>query len=291
MKILLLGSTGQVGWELLRTLSVLGDVVATARDDSADIRLDAGDPDAVRATLDSVVPDVVVNAAAYTAVDKAESEPELAQRINGELPGVIGEWAARHAALVLHYSTDYVFDGSRQGPYVETDPVAPLGVYGHSKLDGDEALLASGCDALILRVSWVYGMRGHNFVRTMQRLMAERDVLNVVNDQIGAPTWCRSIAQATSIVLARAPTDTSRRQSLSGIYHLAPTGEASWYDFALAIRDAGSFDCAVNPIPSSGYPTPVKRPANSRLNSDKLSQVFGVSLPDWRRDLALCLAG
>lgn len=289
MKILLLGASGQVGWELLRTLNVVGDVVATARDGSADVRLDVGDLDAVRAMLDAVAPDVVVNAAAYTAVDKAESEPATALRINADLPGALGEWAASRGALVMHYSTDYVFDGSKAGAYVETDATAPLGVYGSSKLAGDQALLASGCDALILRVSWVYGLRGHNFLRTMQRLLAERDSLNVVNDQIGAPTWCRSIAQASGLIIARLSRDPAARTALRGIYHLSPCGEASWYDFACAIRDAGGFACDIRPIPSSEYPTAARRPGNSRLDAGKLEQVFGIRLPDWRRDLALCL--
>lgn len=289
MKILLLGASGQVGWELRRTLSVLGEIVACTRDASADRRLDVADLDDVRRTLDVVTPDVIVNAAAYTAVDKAQSEPELARRINGEMPSLLGDWAARQHALVMHYSTDYVFDGGKVDAYVETDAPAPINVYGDSKRSGDEALLASGCDALILRVAWVYGRRGSNFLLTMQRLMAERDKVRVVSDQIGAPTWSRSVAQATAAVLARLPTGADRR-ARCGVYHLAPQGEASWYDFAVAIRDASGFDCSVEPIPSSEYPTLAGRPANSRLDSDKLAHTFGVRLPHWRHDLDLCLA-
>jgi len=290
MKILLLGANGQVGWELQRTLSVLGELVTAERTPGADIALDNSDLTRVQATLDTVAPDMVVNASAYTAVDKAEEEPELAARLNAELPGLIGTWATQHGARVLHYSTDYVFDGSKDTPYVETDPTRPINVYGRTKLAGDEALLASGCAALILRVSWVYGMRGQNFLLTMRRLMDERDQLRIVDDQIGAPTWCRTIAQVTSNVLAKWPADRDRQMALHGVYHLAPSGSTSWFGFATAIRDRLGLECDLQPIPTSAYPTPAARPLNSRMDASRLEQTFGLAMPGWDAELARCLA-
>lgn len=289
MRILLLGANGQVGWELVRTLAPLGELVTTARTGGADFLLDTGDLKQLTTTLETVSPDVVVNATAYTAVDMAENEPARAMRLNGEVPGVIGDWAARHDALVVHYSTDYVFDGSKAGAYVEDDAPNPVSVYGRSKLHGDLALQASGCAALILRVSWVYGLRGRNFLLTMRRLMSERHELNIVDDQVGAPTWSRSIAEVTSLSVAKMPSDRAARQQLSGVYHLAPQGMTSWHGFASAIRDSLNLDCALHPIPSSQYPTPAARPANSTLNSDKLADAFGLRLPLWYRDLDTCL--
>jgi len=291
MRILLLGASGQVGWELTRTLSVLGELVTTERDGGGDLQLDACDLEQLQATLDSVAPDVIVNATAHTAVDKAESEPELAMRLNGEMPGVIGEWAASHDALVIHYSTDYVFDGSKATPYVETDTPNPVSVYGHTKLAGDQALLASGCAAIILRVSWVYGLRGSNFLLTMRRLMRERDALNIVDDQFGAPTWCRTIAQVTATVLAKLPDALDARRALSGVYQLAPSGGTSWFGFATAIRDALDLQCDLHPIPASDYPTPAARPANSRMDTVRLADAFGLTMPSWQQDLARCLDG
>ena len=291
MRILLLGATGQVGWELVRTLGVLGELVTTARDGSGDLQLDSGDLGQLKATLDAAVPDVIVNAIAYTAVDKAESEPALAMRLNGEVPALIGEWAVAHGALVIHYSTDYVFDGSKEGPYVESDQTGPVSAYGRSKLAGDQALLASGCDPIILRVSWVYGMRGSNFLLTMRRLMQERDTLSIVADQFGAPTWCRTIAQVTAMVLAKLPDQSDVRHALGGVYHLAPRGSTSWFGFATAIRDGLGLQCALQPIPASDYPTPAARPANSRMDTSKLKNAFGLTMPSWERDLARCLGG
>jgi dTDP-4-dehydrorhamnose reductase len=289
MRILLLGATGQVGWELQRTLSVLGDLVVTSRRGPTGLHLDTQDLAQLQATLDSVAPDVIVNATAYTAVDKAESEPELAMRLNAEVPGLIGAWAAAHDALVIHYSTDYVFDGTKDGPYVESDPPNPLNVYGRTKLAGDQALLASGCAAVILRVSWVYGLRGHNFLLTMVRLMQEREELRIVDDQIGAPTWCRTIAQATSVVLARLPRDREARRGLCGVYHVSPSGSTSWFGFAQAIRDGLALGCTLRPIPACEYPTPAQRPMNSRMDASRLQQVFGLSMSSWEADLGLCL--
>lgn len=289
MRILLLGANGQVGWELVRTLSPLGEIATTARTGGANLRLDTSDLKQLQGTLDAVAPDVVVNATAYTAVDKAESEPERAMLLNAEVPAVIGSWAARHGATVLHYSTDYVFDGTKTAPYVETDATHPVSAYGRSKLAGDQALLESGCATFILRVSWVYGARGHNFLLTMRRLLKERDTLNIVDDQVGAPTWSRAIAQTTSLLLARLPADPAAQLDIRGIYHLAPQDTTSWFGFASSIRDSLALDCALNPIPSSQYPTPAARPANSCLNSDKLAHTFGLRLPPWHNDLRLCL--
>jgi dTDP-4-dehydrorhamnose reductase len=289
MKILLLGAGGQVGWELRETLRPLGEVTTTERNGPCDVALDLTDLDALSALLDRVQPALIVNAAAYTAVDQAESEPELANQINAEVPALLGRWAAEHGALVTHYSTDYVFDGTKDGAYVETDTPNPLGVYGRTKLAGDEALISSGCDHLILRVSWVYGERGRNFLLTMQRLMAERDALNIVDDQIGAPTWCRRIAETTGSALGRLLGSEAARRTLGGLYHLAPAGETSWFGFASAIRDAGGFDCKLTPITTAEYPTPAARPANSRLDTGRLQQAFRTIPSTWNDDFADCL--
>lgn len=289
MRILLLGVTGQVGWELARTLSLLGQLVTTSRSGNSDLHLDTGDLKQLQATLDTVKPDVIVNATAHTAVDKAESEPALAMLLNAEVPGVIGSWAARHRALVVHYSTDYVFDGTKQGAYVETDTTNPLNVYGRSKLAGDQALLASGCHSLILRVSWIYSLRGSNFLLTMRRLMQERRELNIVDDQHGAPTWSRTIAQASALALAKLPTDPAARKAFSGVYHLAPAGRTSWFGFASAIRDHLQLDCSLHPIATESYPTPARRPLNSQMNSTHFEQTFGLVVPAWNDDLRLSL--
>lgn len=291
MKILLLGANGQVGWELRQTLSPLGSITTSARTGACDRPLDISNLSGVSELLDAIRPDLIVNAAAYTAVDKAESEPELAMRLNAEVPERVGRWAADHGALVAHYSTDYVFDGTKNGAYVETDAPNPLGAYGRSKLAGDEALLNSGCDTLILRVSWVYGTRGRNFLRTMERLMAERDELRIVDDQIGAPTWCRRIAEATVDAVQRMLEADRDRGKLSGIYHFAPSGETSWFGFAAAIRDSGGFHCELTPITTAEYPTPAARPTNSRLDTEKLQRAFGIEPSSWEADLAACLQG
>ena len=288
MKILLLGAGGQVGWELQRTLSVLGELVTAERTPGADIVLDNTDLPRVQATLDAVAPNVIVNASAHTAVDRAEEETELASQLNAELPGLIGRWAAQHRARVLHYSTDYVFDGAKDTPYVETDPTCPISVYGRTKLAGDAALLASGGAAVILRVSWVHGLRGHTFLLTMRRLMAERAPLRIVDDQIGAPTWCRTIAQVSSNVLSRVLSEPEG--SLDGVYHCAPRGSTSWFGFATAIRDQLGLSCELEPIPTSAYPTPAARPPNSRMDASRLEQAFGLTMPTWDADLRRCLA-
>jgi dTDP-4-dehydrorhamnose reductase len=291
-RILLTGANGQVGWELRRTLSSLGEVVAL---DSRAMNL--AEPDAVRQKLREIAPAIIVNPAAYTAVDKAEGEVELARAVNARAPGVLAEEAARLDALLVHYSTDYVFNGSGTTPWREDDACGPLNVYGATKLEGERAIQASGCRHLIFRTSWVYGARGSNFLLTMRRLMRERPELKIVADQIGAPTWCRDLAEATAQVLSQIVSPASRFEDTApwGVYHMSNAGETSWHGFAEAIQALDEFDetCApahLLPIPSSDYPTPAQRPLNSRLNNDKLEQVFGLRLQNWRDALALCVA-
>lgn len=288
MRILLTGANGQVGWELRRTLSTLGQVVAV---DSRAMNL--ADPDAIRRVLAEVQPRIIVNPAAYTAVDKAESEPDLARTVNAEAPGILAEVAAKSGALLVHYSTDYVFDGGGDAPWKEDDPTGPLNVYGATKLAGEQAIAASGCRHLIFRTSWVYGARGANFLLTMRRLIRERPELKIVDDQMGAPTWCRSLAEATAQALAQlaSPARGADKPEPWGVYHMTNGGETSWHGFAQAILDLEGLETSSRlvPIPSSGYPTPARRPLNSRLDNGKLARVFGLRLPDWRDALKLCL--
>jgi dTDP-4-dehydrorhamnose reductase len=286
MNILLTGKNGQVGWELQRTLLPIGMV--TACDHAG---LDIADAAAVRRRLDELRPDVIVNAAAYTAVDKAESEPEQANAVNAAAPALLAQEAARRGALLIHYSTDYVFDGAKSVPYVESDKTNPLGAYGRSKLAGEEGIRAAGCDHLIFRTSWVYAARGANFLRTILRLAAEREELRVVNDQIGAPTWARLIAEATALALRQALAERRHGRFESGLFHLACAGETSWHGFASAIvaGRSGLRVKTVTPITTADYPTPATRPANSRLNTDAFRTRFGLALPDWRDCLQLCL--
>jgi dTDP-4-dehydrorhamnose reductase len=285
MKILLTGATGQVGYELERSLQGLGEVVAVDR-----ARMDLADLDQVRAVIRAVRPGLIVNPAAYTAVDKAESERELAWRINAEAPGVMAQEAARLGAAMVHYSTDYVFDGSKAGAYVETDATGPINVYGQSKLAGEQAVAEAGIAHLILRTSWVFGMRGNNFLQTMLRLTRERDALKVVNDQLGAPTWSRTVADTSALMLAQAraggPLWWERN---SGVYHLSSQGRTSWFGFTEAIVEEAGIDCQLAPISSDAWPTAARRPANSVLDTGKLRERFG-NLPEWREALRLCLA-
>lgn len=280
-RILVIGRNGQVGWELERTLAPLGEVLACNR-----TRIDLAVPGDIRVAVREARPDIIVNAAAYTAVDKAESEPELAMAINGTAPGVLAEEANRSGALLVHYSTDYVFDGSKPTAYTEEDPPSPINSYGRSKLAGEQAIRTSGCRHLILRTSWVYGLRGQNFLRTMMRLAAERDELRIVDDQIGAPTWSRMIAQATALVLA-AP------EPVEGLFHLTSAGQTSWFGFTEAIltstRDKRDRTPRLTPISTSEYPLPAARPANSRLDCSRLMREAAISLPHWRVALDLCL--
>jgi dTDP-4-dehydrorhamnose reductase len=290
-KILLFGKVGQVGWELRRTLGALGEIVAL--DSRA---MDLSNADAVRATVQSIAPSIIVNPAAYTTVDKAESEPERARAVNAAAPGVLAEEAARLGALLVHYSTDYVFDGSGEAPWREDDACGPLNVYGATKLAGEQAIAAAGCRHLIFRTSWVYGARGGNFLLTMRRLLRERPELKIVADQIGAPTWCRDLAEATAQGLSQivSPASGFAADVPWGVYHMTNAGETSWHGFAEAIRALDEFDetcvpARLLPIPGSDYPTPARRPLNSRLNNDKLARAFGLRLRDWREALALCM--
>lgn len=287
MKILLIGKNGQVGWELRRTLAALAEVVAL---DYPEVNFT--DPAALRQLVSRVRPDVLVNAAAYTAVDKAETEKELCRQINAVAPGVLAEEAKKLGALLVHYSTDYVFDGSKRTPCVETDPPNPLGAYGESKLAGDEAVRASGVDHLIFRLCWVYGTRGQNFMLTMQRLAREREQLRVVRDQVGCPTWSRLIAEGTTLALKQV-TACQDRSMFSGTYHLACAGIASWHEFASRIIELlpeAERKCrSVDGITTAEYPTPAKRPAYSILDCGKLQKTFGLRLPDWEASLRLVL--
>ena len=284
MKILLTGTSGQLGYELERSLQGLGQVVALDR-----ARFDLSDLDQVRDVIRAERPQLIVNPAAYTAVDKAESEPRLAHRVNAEAPGLMAEEAARLGAAMVHYSTDYVFNGAKAGAYVEDDPTGPLNVYGASKLAGEQAIAAAGIPHLILRTSWVYGMRGKNFLLTMLRLARERDELRVVDDQYGAPTWSRTIADSTALILAQARAGGAGwwREN-GGVYYLSSQGRTSWFGFTEAILAAAKIDCRLIPIPSAEYPVPAPRPANSVLCSDRLVARF-CDLPDWREALRLCL--
>ncbi|MDR2240991.1 MAG: dTDP-4-dehydrorhamnose reductase [Zoogloeaceae bacterium] len=289
MNILLTGKDGQVGWELRRALLPLGHVTAVGRDE-----LDLANADAIDRACAAIQPDVIINAAAYTAVDQAEREPEQADAVNAAAPARLARQAAQRGALLIHYSTDYVFDGAKTAPYVETDPVHPLGVYGRSKLAGEEGIRAAGADHLIFRASWIYAARGVNFLRTILRLAAEREELRIVADQIGAPTWARFIADATAHALRQALRERRDGHFESGVFHLAAGGETSWHGFASAILagrggDDGLRVQRITPITTADYPTPARRPANSRLATDAFRARFGLALPDWRDSLQLCL--
>ncbi|EKG42856.1 dTDP-4-dehydrorhamnose reductase [Pseudomonas syringae pv. avellanae str. ISPaVe013] len=290
MKILLLGKNGQVGWELQRALAPLGEVIALDRQGADGLCGDLADLERLAATVRALAPDVIVNAAAYTAVDKAESEPDLAMLINGEAPGVLAREAAALGAWLIHYSTDYVFDGSGDQQWREDAATGPLSVYGRSKLMGEQAIHASGAKALILRTSWVYAARGHNFAKTMLRLAAERDSLNVVADQYGAPTGAELIADVTAQILYRVRAD-QNPAALAGIYHLAAAGETSWHGFAQfvlehAARNGVALKVApdqIGAIPTEAYPVPAPRPRNSRLALSKLETAFQLKMPSWQQ--------
>jgi dTDP-4-dehydrorhamnose reductase len=294
VRILLTGRTGQVGWELARSLLPLGDVIALGR-----AQADLADPEALRPVVRDARPEVIVNAAAYTAVDRAEDEEDLATRINGGAPGVLAEEAARCGALLVHFSTDYVFDGRKAGPYSEDDVPNPINAYGRTKLAGERAIQAAGGDFLILRTSWVYATRGHNFLRTILRLAREREELKVVADQMGAPNWARFIAEASAHVLRQAQAERTAASFDSGLFHLTSNGHTSWYGFATAIVDAavrylpeGTVKARrIESIATKQYPTPAKRPMDSCLASCGLAQRFGLVMPAWERALELCMEG
>ncbi len=286
VRILLLGKDGQVGWQLQRSLAPHGEVVACGR-----AQCDLADPDRIRSIVRDVRPAIIVNAGAYTAVDKAESEPALAHRINVVAPGVLAAEAARSGALLIHYSTDYVFDGGKEGPYVEGDPTGPLGVYGRTKLEGEEAVRAAGGKSVIFRTSWVFGARGNNFVKTILRLAREKDSLNVVDDQVGSPTPAAMIATVTGVGLAMLRHGAALEPGESRLYHLAAARPVSWCGFARTIvglaGQAPGFDLRLRPeaiaaIPSVDYPTPARRPMNSRLDCRRLESDFGLQMPDWQ---------
>ena len=289
--ILLTGVNGQLGRELQRTLAPLGQVVALTR-----AQLDLSQPDAIRRVVRAQRPGIIVNPAAYTAVDKAETEPELAHAINAVAPGVLAEEAKKLGALLVHYSTDYVFDGSQNAPYTEEDAPNPQSIYGKTKLAGEDAVRASGCAHVVLRTSWVYGVHGGNFVKTVLRLARERDALRIVADQFGAPTWARRLALCSAEILRQYrenPGDAERH----GLFHLTAAGRTNWHEYAEEIvRLARQYDAAlqdkeltIRAIATHEYPVAAKRPANSVLATDKVRKAFGLELPTWQEDLAECV--
>lgn len=293
MKILLTGVTGQVGQELQQTLKNLGEVIAVGRDASHPIQMDLAQPDTICSVIREIKPNLIVNPAAYTAVDKAESEPELAMAINGIAPGIIAEEAVKVGAAIIHYSTDYVFDGESNIPYTEEDEPNPQNVYGQTKLAGEQAIRAVGALHLILRTSWVYGLRGKNFLLTMLKLAREREEIRVVDDQIGAPTWSRMIAEVTAQILSQSKGNVSDfLTEKGGLYHLTTSGQTSWYGFAKAIfehDDGARILQRLLAITSEQYPTPAKRPNYSLLDSQNLSDTFEQIIPEWERCLELAL--
>ena len=287
-RILITGKTGQVGYELERSLQGLGEIIAVDRS-----QMDLADLDQVRDVIRRVKPTLIVNPAAYTAVDKAESEPELALRVNGEAPGVMAEEAKKLGAALIHYSTDYVFDGTKDGAYVETDPTCPVNVYGSSKLAGEQAIAAAGIPHLILRTSWVYSTHGKNFLLTMRRLAQEREELGIVSDQFGAPTWSRTIADTTAHMVAQSlavPDQQAWWQERAGLYHLTAQGTTTWFGFTEAIMADPSVTKKprLKPILAQDYPVPAKRPTNSVLSSQRLIDTF-CGLPQWQEALKLCM--
>jgi len=286
MKILLLGKNGQVGWELQRSLAVLGEVVALDFDSPGPLSADFSKPESLAATVRAVAPQIIVNAAAHTAVDKCESEPDVARALNAASPAVLAREARTLGAWLVHYSTDYVFDGSGSTPWLEDSKTGPLNVYGATKLEGEEAIRASGCQHLIFRTSWVYGARGGNFAKVMLKLAAERDRLTVIDDQFGAPTGADMLADIT----AHAIRATTQRAELAGTYHAVARGETTWHGYARHViefaRAAGRpikvAPGAIEPVPTSAFPTPAKRPGNSRMNTNKLRDTFDLALPTWQ---------
>ncbi|MFT3778224.1 MAG: dTDP-4-dehydrorhamnose reductase [Ottowia sp.] len=294
MTILLLGQNGQVGWELRRSLAPLGELVALGRHGAAGLCGDLSDLDGLAATVRAVRPAVIVNAAAHTAVDRAESEPELARRLNAEAPAVLAREAAACGALLVHYGTDYVFDGSGDTPWTEDAPTSPLSVYGRTKLAGEQAIRAAGGAHLILRTSWVYAARGGNFAKTMLRLAAERERLTVIDDQWGAPTGAELIADVT----AHAVRQLRARPQDAGTYHLAAAGATTWFEYAKYVltqaqKAPAAMKLVVNevaPIPTSAYPAPARRPHNSRLDTRRLQATFGLRLPPWQDGVRRMLA-
>ena len=293
MSILLLGKDGQGGWQLQRSLAPHGPVTACGRSEC-----DLTDLEQLLSLVRQLKPAVIVNASAYTAVDRAESEPDLAMRVNGEAPGVLAEEAVRLGALLIHYSTDYVYDGCKAGPYVESDPTNPQSVYGRTKLAGEEAIRAAGAKSVIFRTSWVFGARGGNFVKTILRLAREKETLNVVADQVGSPTPAALIATVTGVALAMLRQGRAMNRHQQRLYHLCCGRPVSWHEFARTIITRAAampgFDLRLRPeaiiaIPGSEYPTAAVRPANSRLDCTRLESDFGLQMPDWEPYLARML--
>ena len=293
MTILLLGKNGQVGWELQRALAPLGELVALDRTGQGGLTGDLADLEGLRATVRKFKPQVIVNAAAYTAVDRAEEEHDLATTLNADAPRVLAEEAKALNALLVHYSTDYVFDGSGDAPWGETEFPSPLNHYGASKLAGERSIQDSGCRHLIFRTSWVYAARGSNFLATLARLMRERDALQVIDDQVGAPTGAELIADVTAHAIVQTLVDATKQ----GLYHLAPAGATSWHGYATFIAEClqgqgiemKATSDRIAPIPTSDWPTPAARPLNSRLATNKLERAFGLSMPSWQRGVARVL--
>lgn len=291
MKILLFGIVGQVGWELHRSLQIFGEVIALGIEEA-----DFSEPESLRGIVQDINPDIICNAVAYTAVDKAEAEEEVALKINGAAPGVLAEEALKIGALLVHYSTDYVFDGEKSGSYVETDKPNPVNAYGRTKLAGEIAVQSSGCDYLIFRTSWVYASRAKNFMLTMLRLAQEREQLSVVSDQIGAPTSARLIADTTLVCIQKALFEKQNQRFSSDLYHLTASGNTSWHGFTqkiiqVAKRNLGLHFTIKNviEIPTTDYPTSARRPMNSQLALTKLENAYGVIMPSWQRTLELCV--
>lgn len=294
MKILLFGKNGQVGWELQRALAPLGEVVALDRHSGDGLCGDLANVEGIAETISQLKPDVIVNAAAHTAVDKAESEPDLARTINALASQVMAQQALQCGAWLIHYSTDYVFDGSGGQAWQESDATGPLGVYGATKLEGEQLIQQSGCKHVILRTSWVYAAKGNNFAKTMLRLAQERDSLKVIDDQVGAPTGAELIADVTAHIIRTA----QQKPDVSGVYHLVAAGETSWFGFAKLVLEVASAmgktlkvaPDGIEPIPTSAYPTPAKRPHNSRLNISKLEKTFNLTMPSWQTGVQRMLA-
>lgn len=292
MKILLFGKNGQLGWELNRSLQPLGEIIVLDIEE-----VDFSEPESLRQIVQDESPDVICNAVAYTAVDKAEENEALALKINGVAPGVLAEEALKLGALLIHYSTDYVFDGTKASPYVETDAPGPVNAYGRTKLAGELAVQSSGCDYLILRTSWVYASRANNFLLTMLKLVQEREELSIVADQIGAPTTARLIADTTILCVQQVMKERLAGVFSSDLYHLTASGHTSWHGFTKEIVSLASQNAKLQltikelkAIPTSDYPTPAARPMNSQLELTKLESVFTLKMPDWKKSLSVCMA-
>lgn len=292
MRLMVTGANGQVGWELVRSLMAFGEVVACDR-----ARCDLLRPDCLADIVENIRPDVIVNAAAYTAVDKTEEEEDLAQIVNGTAVGALAAAAHAAGALLVHYSTDYVFDGTKAAPYGEDDPPSPINAYGRSKLAGERALHDSECEHLVLRTSWVYAARGQNFVRTILRLACEREELSIVADQFGTPNWARNIADTTAHIISCANAERASGRRMSGVFHLTASGKTTWHGFAAAILELavgqGLLPAQHMPrlraIPTEAYPRPAARPKNLRLAAGRLTEHFGVPPSDWQDGIKLCL--